>query len=68
LVHPEYDSLLGHPLRWQPLSRSPLNVAGRQEDVADGAHRLADRKPDIYARVFAYAKEGFGDYPGFQAD
>ena len=26
---------------------------------------LADRKPDIDAGVFAYAKEGFGDYPGF---
>lgn len=26
---------------------------------------LADRKPDLDAGVFAYAKEGFGDYPGF---
>jgi arginine:ornithine antiporter / lysine permease len=26
---------------------------------------LAERKPDIDAGVFAYAKEGFGDYPGF---
>ena len=25
---------------------------------------LAERKPDIDAGVFAYAKEGFGDYPG----
>jgi arginine:ornithine antiporter/lysine permease len=26
---------------------------------------LAERKPDIDAGVFAYAKAGFGDYPGF---
>jgi arginine:ornithine antiporter/lysine permease len=26
---------------------------------------LAERKPNIDAGVFAYAKEGFGDYPGF---
>ncbi len=26
---------------------------------------LASRKPDIDAGVFAYAKEGFGDFPGF---
>ncbi len=26
---------------------------------------LANRKPDIDAGVFAYAKEGFGDFPGF---
>ena len=26
---------------------------------------LADRKPDIDAGVYAYAREGFGDYPGF---
>src|SRR5215831_17546361 len=26
---------------------------------------LAERKPDLDAGVFAYAKEGFGDYPGF---
>jgi len=26
---------------------------------------LAERKPQLDAGVFAYAKEGFGDYPGF---
>nr|WP_310523467.1 basic amino acid/polyamine antiporter [Polymorphobacter sp.] len=26
---------------------------------------LAERKPDIDAGVFAYAREGFGNYPGF---
>src|SRR5215469_97494 len=26
---------------------------------------LAERKPDLDACVFAYAKAGFGDYPGF---
>src|SRR5580692_965919 len=26
---------------------------------------LAERKPDMDAGVFAYAKAGFGDYPGF---
>src|ERR1700753_3928253 len=26
---------------------------------------LAERKPDLDAGVFAYAKAGFGDYPGF---
>ena len=26
---------------------------------------LAERKPDIDAGVYAYAREGFGDYPGF---
>src|ERR1700730_18746346 len=26
---------------------------------------LAERKPDLDAAVFAYAKAGFGDYPGF---
>jgi arginine:ornithine antiporter/lysine permease len=26
---------------------------------------LGERKPDLDAGVFAYAKEGFGDYPGF---
>ncbi|GAA3099026.1 basic amino acid/polyamine antiporter [Rhizobium viscosum] len=26
---------------------------------------LAERKPDLDAGVYAYAKEGFGDYPGF---
>ena len=26
---------------------------------------LAQRKPDLDAGVFAYAREGFGDYPGF---
>jgi len=26
---------------------------------------LAERKPDLNAGVYAYAKEGFGDYPGF---
>lgn len=26
---------------------------------------LANRRPDIDAGVFAYAKEGFGDFPGF---
>ena len=26
---------------------------------------LAARKPDLDAGVFAYAKAGFGDYPGF---
>jgi Amino acid transporters len=26
---------------------------------------LAERKPDLDAGVFAYAREGYGDYPGF---
>lgn len=26
---------------------------------------MAERKPELDAGVFAYAKEGFGDYPGF---
>src|SRR5262245_40640449 len=26
---------------------------------------LAERKPDLDAGVFAYAKAGFGDYPGY---
>jgi arginine:ornithine antiporter/lysine permease len=26
---------------------------------------LAERKPDLDAGVYAYAREGFGDYPGF---
>src|SRR5262245_27211639 len=26
---------------------------------------LAERKPDLNAGVFSYAKAGFGDYPGF---
>lgn len=26
---------------------------------------LAERKPNLDAGVFVYAKEGFGDYPGF---
>ena len=26
---------------------------------------LAERKPDLDAGIFAYAKAGFGDYPGF---
>ena len=26
---------------------------------------LAERRPDIDAGVYAYAREGFGDYPGF---
>src|SRR5882672_11990387 len=26
---------------------------------------LAERKPDLDAGVYAYAKAGFGDYPGF---
>ena len=26
---------------------------------------LAERKPELDAGVFAYAKAGFGDYPGF---
>src|SRR6476659_5709810 len=26
---------------------------------------LAERKPELDAGVYAYAKEGFGDYPGF---
>ena len=26
---------------------------------------LAERKPDLDASVYAYAKAGFGDYPGF---
>ena len=28
-------------------------------------HALAERRPDIDAGVYAYAREGFGDYPGF---
>src|SRR5262245_30787475 len=29
--------------------------------------KLAERKPDLDAGVYAYAKAGFGDYPGFLA-
>src|ERR1700752_2549970 len=33
--------------------------------LARGFQALGERKPDLDAGVYAYAKAGFGDYPGF---
>jgi arginine:ornithine antiporter/lysine permease len=40
-------------------------AAGGMYALARVFQTLAERKPDLDAGVYAYAKEGFGDYPGF---
>ncbi|KKB13350.1 amino acid APC transporter [Devosia geojensis] len=40
-------------------------AAGGMYTLARVFQFLAERKPDLDAGVYAYAKEGFGDYPGF---
>src|SRR5262245_28823388 len=40
-------------------------AAGGMYLMARVFQMLAERKPDIDAGVYAYAKAGFGDYPGF---
>jgi arginine:ornithine antiporter / lysine permease len=40
-------------------------AAGGMYTLARVFQFLAERKPDIDAGVYAYAKAGFGDYPGF---
>ncbi|HEY9237073.1 MULTISPECIES: basic amino acid/polyamine antiporter [Phenylobacterium] len=40
-------------------------AAGGMYTLARVFQSLAERKPDLDAGVFAYAKAGFGDYPGF---
>ena len=40
-------------------------AAGGMYTLARVFQLLAERKPEIDAGVYAYAKEGFGDYPGF---
>jgi arginine:ornithine antiporter/lysine permease len=40
-------------------------AAGGMYTLARVFQLLAERKPDIDAGVYAYAKAGFGDYPGF---
>jgi arginine:ornithine antiporter/lysine permease len=40
-------------------------AAGGMFMLARVFQSLAERKPDLDAGVFAYAKAGFGDYPGF---
>lgn len=40
-------------------------VGGGMYMLARVFQALAERKPDLDAGVYAYAKEGFGDYPGF---
>jgi arginine:ornithine antiporter/lysine permease len=40
-------------------------AAGGMYTLARVFQMLAERKPDIDAGVYAYAKAGFGDYPGF---
>lgn len=40
-------------------------AAGGMYCLARVFQALAERKPDLDAGVFAYAKAGFGDYPGF---
>src|SRR6476619_3652275 len=40
-------------------------AAGGMYTLARVFQALAQRKPDLDAGVFAYAKAGFGDYPGF---
>jgi arginine:ornithine antiporter/lysine permease len=40
-------------------------AAGGMHNLARVFQFLAERKPDIDAGAYAYAKAGFGDYPGF---
>lgn len=40
-------------------------AAGGMYTLARTFQFLAERKPDLDAGVYAYAKTGFGDYPGF---
>ena len=40
-------------------------AAGGMYTLARVFQTLAERKPGLDAGVYAYAKEGFGDYPGF---
>ena len=40
-------------------------AAGGMYMLARVFQALAERKPDLDAGVYAYAKAGFGDYPGF---
>ena len=40
-------------------------AAGGMYTLARVFQALAERKPDLDAGVYAYAKAGFGDYPGF---
>lgn len=40
-------------------------AAGGMYTLARVFQALAERKPDMDAGVYAYAKAGFGDYPGF---
>src|SRR5215468_5225270 len=40
-------------------------AAGGMYTLARIFQALAERKPDLDAGVYAYAKAGFGDYPGF---
>src|SRR5215510_7404184 len=40
-------------------------AAGGMYTLARVFQNLAERKPDLDAGVYAYAKEGFGHYPGF---
>src|SRR5262249_16375327 len=40
-------------------------AAGGMYTLARVFQGLAERKPDLDAGVYAYAKAGFGDYPGF---
>jgi arginine:ornithine antiporter / lysine permease len=42
-------------------------AAGGMYMLARVFQALAERKPDLDAGVYAYAKAGFGDYPGFLA-
>ena len=42
-------------------------AAGGMYTLARVFQALAERKPDLDAGVYAYAKAGFGDYPGFLA-
>lgn len=40
-------------------------AAGGMYMLARVFQALAERKPDLDAGVYAYARAGFGDYPGF---
>src|SRR5215475_9099843 len=40
-------------------------AAGGMYTLARVFQALAERKPNLDAGVYAYAKAGFGDYPGF---
>ncbi|ONG54033.1 arginine-ornithine antiporter [Pseudoroseomonas deserti] len=42
-------------------------AAGGMYTLARVFQALAERRPDLDAGVYAYAREGFGDYPGFLA-